>query len=168
RLFNIYRPRKLILCVRDLRAVTVSALELCNRMRLVFHDGVHRRDEAWVFSRICYTVHEMMAMRALPHLVIRYEDLVSDPATLDRLREYVGLDELGTDRFNLKIERASRSQWEMKKHGSSTEISDKALDRFEQEPDGPVRAMAERIWRLLGEYNVAFGYDVAEPNRRIR
>lgn len=168
RLFNIYRPRKLILCVRDLRAVTVSALELCNRMRLVFHDGVHRRDEAWVFSRICYTVHEMMAMRALPHLVIRYEDLVSDPATLDRLREYVGLDELGTDRFNLKIERASRSQWEMKKHGSSTEISDKALDRFEQEPDGPVRAMAERIWRLLGEYNVAFGYDVPEPKRRIR
>jgi hypothetical protein len=168
RLFQLYRPRKLILCVRDLRAVTVSALELCNRMRLVFHDGTHRRDEAWVFTRICYTVHEMMAMRAHPHLVLRYEDLVSDPATLDRLREYVGLEELGKDRFNLMIERASRSQWEMRKHGSTGEISDKALDRFEKEPDGPVRNMAERIWRLLGEYNVAFGYDVPEPAGRIR
>lgn len=167
-LFRLYRPRKLVLCVRDLRAVTVSALELCNRMRLVFHDGTHRRDEAWVFSRIAYTVHEMMAMRAIPHMVLRYEDLVSDPATLDKLRDYVGMDELGKDRFNLMIERASRSQWEMRKHGNSGEISDKALDRFDREPEGPVRNMAERVWRLLGEYNVAFGYDVPPPDKRIR
>jgi hypothetical protein len=168
RLFQLYRPQKLILCVRDLRAVTVSALELTNRMRLVFHDGRHRRDEAWVYARICYTVHEIMAMRALPHMVLRYEDLVSDPATLDRLRDYVGLDELGTERLNLLIERASRSQWEMKKHGSTGEVSDKALDRFEKEPDGPVRNLAERVWRLLGEYNVAFSYDVPPPSQRVR
>ncbi|MDZ4736012.1 MAG: sulfotransferase, partial [Rhodospirillaceae bacterium] len=134
RLFEIYRPRKIVLCVRDLRAVTISALELVNRMRLVFHDGKHRRDEAWVFSRICYTVHELMALRTLPHLVIRYEDLVGDPATLERLRDYVGLDALGTERLNLLIERASRSQWELNKHGKNGEISDKALDRFAREP----------------------------------
>jgi len=168
RLFQIYRPQKLVLCVRDLRAVTVSALELTNRMRLVFHDGRHRRDEAWVFARICFTVHELMAMRALPHMVLRYEDLVSDPATLDRLRDYVGMEELGSERLNLMIERASRSQWEMKKHGKAGEISDKALDRFAKEPDGPIRNMAERLWRLLGEYNVAFGYDVPPPAQRIR
>ncbi|MEX2202250.1 MAG: sulfotransferase [Dongiaceae bacterium] len=168
RLFEIYRPRKIVLCVRDLRAVTVSALELVNRMRLVFADNKHRRDEAWVFSRICYSVHELMALRTLPHLVVRYEDLVGNPATLERLREHVGLETLGTERLNLMIERASRSQWELTKHGKAGEISDKALDRFAREPEGPIRQMAERIWRMMGEYNVAFGYDVPPPAQRIR
>jgi hypothetical protein len=148
--------------------VTVSALELVNRMRLVFGDNRHRRDEAWVFSRICYTVHELMALRTLPHLVVRYEDLVGDPAMLERLREHVGLETLGTERLNLLIERATRSQWELTKHGKAGEISDKALDRFAREPEGPIRQMAERIWRMMGEYNVAFGYDVPPPAQRIR
>jgi hypothetical protein len=136
-----------VLCVRDQgchRIGTGAPHAWCS-------DGTHRRTRLGLL-RICYTVHEMMAMRAVPHMVLRYEDLVSDPATLDRLRDYLGMDELGKDRFNLMIERASRSQWEMRKHGNSTEISDKALDRFDREPEGPVRNMAERVWRLLGEY----------------
>ncbi|MDZ4736111.1 MAG: hypothetical protein SGJ07_07150, partial [Rhodospirillaceae bacterium] len=40
--------------------------------------------------------------------------------------------------------------------------------RFAREPEGPIRQMAERIWRMMGEYNVAFGYDVPPPAKRIR
>jgi hypothetical protein len=165
RLFRTYRPRKLILCVRDLRAVTISALELINRMGLVFGDGRHLRDEAWVFARLAYSVHELMAMRLLPHMVLRYEDLVGDPATLERLAAFVGLDTLGEDRFNLMIESGRRSKWELWKHG--TEITKKALDRFDDEPAGPMRSMAERLWRLLPEYSLAFGYDVPKPALRV-
>lgn len=166
RLFRIYRPQKLILCVRDLRAVTVSALELVNRMGLVFGDRRHLRDEAWVYARLAYSVHELMAMRQFPHLVLRYEDLVEDPATLQRLADYAGLEALGEDRWNLMIESGTRSKWEMAKHGKA--ISKSALGRFDGEPEGPMRSMAERLWRTLPEYSLAFGYDVPKPAFRVR
>jgi hypothetical protein len=166
RLLRIYPPQKLVLCVRDLRAVTISALELVNRMGLVFTDTKRMRDEAWIFARIAYTVQELMALRALPHMVLRYEDLVADPAARDRLAAYCGLDRLGEERLNLAIERETRSGWELAKHGK--EITRKALDRYEDEPEGPMRSMAERIWRMFPEYSLAFGYDVPAPKLRIR
>jgi hypothetical protein len=164
-LFQRYRPRKLILCVRDLREVAVSAIELTERMKLGFPGGAHMRDVAWVLSRLAHTVHELLALRRLPHFVLRYEDLVEDPKVRERLADYVGLDELGTERLNLTIERDSRQSWESRKHGGG--VTKKALGRFEREPPGPVRSLAERVWRLLGEYSVAFDYEVAEPKARI-
>ncbi|QEX19160.1 hypothetical protein FRZ44_44730 [Hypericibacter terrae] len=166
RLLRIYPPKRLVLCVRDLRAVTISALELVNRMGLVFTDTKRMRDEAWIFSRIAYSVQEMMAMRAVPHMVLRYEDLVAEPAARDRLAAYCGLDRLGEERLNLVIERETRSGWELAKHGK--EITTKALDRYDEEPEGPMRTMADRIWRMFPEYSLAFGYEVPAPRFRIR
>jgi hypothetical protein len=165
-LFQHYRPRKLILCVRDLREIALSAIELTQRMKLGFPGGAHMRDEAWILSRIAHSVHELLALRRLPHFVLRYEDLVQDPKMRERLADYVGLDELGTERLNLTIERDSRHAWEMRKHGSG--VTRKALGRFDREPPGPMRNLAERVWRLLGEYSVAFDYEVAEPTARIQ
>jgi hypothetical protein len=166
RLLRVYPPKRLVLCVRDLRAVTISALELVNRMGLVFNNSKRMRDEAWVFARIAYTVQELMALRALPHMVLRYEDLVAEPAARDRLAAYCGLDRLGEERLNLTIERETRSGWELAKHGS--EITRKALDRYEDEPEGPMRTMAERVWRMFPEYSLVFGYEVPAPKLRIR
>lgn len=164
-LFQRYRPKKLVLCVRDLREVALSAIELVERMKLGFLGGAHMRDEAWVFARLAFTAHELMALRCLPHFAVRYEDLVEDPKARQRLADYVGLDELGNDRLNLMIERDSRQKWESRKHGEG--VTNKALGRFEREPTGPAKALAERAWRLLGEYSVAFDYEVAEPKARI-
>jgi len=166
-LFERYPPDKLVLCVRDIREVAISAVELVERMMLAFAGGQHMRDEAWVFARLCYTVHQLLSLRRRPHFVLRYEDLVGDPATRRRLADYVGLEELGDERLNLNIESDRRNRWELEKHGRGSAITAKSLGRFEREPDGPIRAMAERLWRLLGEYGVAFGYDVAEPAQRI-
>ncbi len=166
-IFDRYEPKKLVLCVRDLRETTLSALELVERMGLAFSGGQHMRDEAWVFARLCYTIHELMSLRRRPHFVLRYEDLVGDPGTPRRLADYVGLDELGTERLNLLVESERRNKWELTKHGGGTRITANAIGRFEREPEGPAKAMAERLWRLLGEYSLAFDYDVAEPKQRI-
>jgi hypothetical protein len=99
--------------------------------------------------------------------VLRYEDLVGDADTRRRLADYVGLERLGEERLNLMIESDRRNRWEADKHGGGSAITAKSLGRFEREPEGPVKAMAERLWRLLGEYGVAFGYDVAEPRQRV-
>lgn len=166
-LFDRYKPAKLVLCVRDLREVALSAIELVERMRLAFAGRQHMRDEAWVFARLCYSVHELMSLRRHPHFVLRYEDLVSDPATRQRLADYVGLPELGAERLNLLAESERRNKWELTKHGGGAAITANALGRFEREPAGPAKAMAERLWRLLGEYSLAFDYDVAEPKQRV-
>ena len=166
-LFERYPPEKLVLCVRDLREVSLSAVELVERMSLAFSGGQHMRDEAWVLVRLCYSVHQLLSMRRHPHFVLRYEDLVGSAETRRRLADYVGLEQLGEERLNLMIESERRNRWEFDKHGGGSAITAKALGRFEREPEGPIKVMAERLWRLLGEYGVAFGYDVAEPRQRI-
>jgi hypothetical protein len=164
--FKLYPPKQLILCVRDIRDVALSAIELVERMTLGFDDHKHMRDEAWVFSRLAYTVHEMMALRRHPHLAVRYEDLVTRPdAFREELRSYMQMDALGDERINLKIEDPSRFKWETEKHADG--ITTRSLGRFEQEPDGPARRLAERLWRLFPEYSLAFDYDVPPPAERI-
>lgn len=158
RTFAAYRPRKLIITARDLRDVFLSGLELLNRARLLFNDARHLRDEAWLFAFIAATVHELMALRREPHLVIRYEDLVGDPATRARLAEHAGLDRLGTGRLNLDRHGPDRAGWERAKHGDA--ITRNSLGRFEQEPAGPMRAHAERLWRMFPEYAEAFRYEL--------
>ena len=164
--FRRYPPKKLILCVRDIRDVALSAIELVERMQLGFDDRKHMRDEAWVFCRLAYTVHELMALRRHPHLVVRYEDLATQPDIVkEELRNYMEMDELGTERINLQIEDPSRKQWEAEKHADG--ITPRSLGRYEREPDGPGRRLAERLWRLFPEYSLAFDYDVPKPAERV-
>jgi hypothetical protein len=94
--------------------------------------------------------------------VVRYEDLARGSATLQAVADYVGLDQLQEDRLNLKAADLKRA-WEIEKHQSR--ISAASVGRFAAEPPGPVRALAERLWRLLPEYSQAFGYEMppADP-----
>ncbi|MEX2297762.1 MAG: sulfotransferase [Dongiaceae bacterium] len=165
-LFSRYPAKKLILCARDIRDVTLSAIELVERMRLGFDDRKHMRDEAWVFSRVGYTVHEIMALRRFPHFAMRYEDLASDPEkTKEELRSYMEMDALGTERVNLQIEDPSRTEWESKKHADG--ITGRSLGRYDREPDGPRKRLADRMWRLYPEYSLAFDYEVPPPDKRL-
>jgi hypothetical protein len=165
-LFARYPAKKLILCTRDIRDVTLSAIELVERMRLAFDDRKHMRDEAWVFSRLAYTVHEIMALRRFPHMVLRYEDLATDPDRIkEELRTYMEMKALGTERINLQIEDPSRTEWESGKHESG--ITARSLGRYESEPEGPRKRLAERLWRLFPEYSLAFDYEVPAPALRL-
>jgi hypothetical protein len=164
--FERYRPRRLVLCVRDLRDVALSAIDLICRQKLAFPGRRRLRDEAWILARLCHDVQELMAMRALPHHVVRYEDLVADPAAQRRLADFVGLRELGSERLNLQGEAPERSKWEISKHGGA--ISGKSVARHRAEPAGPARAMAERLWRLLPEYSEAFKYPTPPAEAVLR
>lgn len=165
-LFERHPPERLVICTRDIREIVISSVDLICRLGLAFPGGMRLHDEAWILCRIAYGVHELMAMRHQhPHLLIRYEDLVADPAKRQELADYVGIEELGDERLNLESETRARSDWELSKHGSA--ITDKSMSRFEQEPPGPVRALAERIWRLLPEYSEAFGYETPSASERV-
>jgi hypothetical protein len=159
-LLKAFPPKRLILCVRDLRDTAISGIDRICRLGIVFRGVPRMRDEAWILAGLAYSVQELMAMRQLPHLVVRYEDLAQGPAALERIAEYVGLDGLEEDRLNLKAADLKRA-WEIEKHRSR--ISAVSVGRFAAEPPGPVRALAERLWRLLPEYSAAFGYETPPP-----
>ena len=150
-LFNSYPPRRLILCVRDLRDTAISGLDRICRLGITFRgsgSGI-MRDEAWVLAGLAYSVRELMEMRKLPHLLVRYEDLVTDPDVRQRIAGYVGLDRLQEDRLNLKAAEMRRA-WEIEKHQGT--IGTASVGRFAGEPPGPVRSLADRLWRLLPEF----------------
>jgi hypothetical protein len=146
--------------------VALSAIDLICRQKLAFPGRRRLRDEAWILARLYHDVQELMAMRALPHHVVRYEDLVADPAAQRRLADFVGLRELGSERLNLQGEAPERSKWEISKHGGA--ISGKSVARHRAEPAGPARAMAERLWRLLPEYSEAFKYPTPPAEAVLR
>jgi hypothetical protein len=163
-LFNSYPPRRLILCVRDLRDTAISGIDRICRLGITFRGpgGGIMRDEAWVLAGLAYSVRELMEMRKLPHLLVRYEDLAADPAVRQRIADYVGLDHLQEDRLNLKAAEMRRA-WEIEKHQGT--IGTASVGRFANEPPGPVKALADRLWRLLPEYSEAFGFEIppADP-----
>jgi Sulfotransferase family len=161
-LLGAFPPKRLVLCVRDLRDTAISGVDRICRLGIVFRGAPRMRDEAWVLAGLAYSVQELMAMRELPHLVVRYEDLARGSEALQALADYVGLDRLQEDRLNLKAADFKRA-WEIEKH--QRRISAASVGRFAAEPPGPVRALAERLWRLLPEYSKVFGYEMppAEP-----
>jgi hypothetical protein len=162
-LFRDYPPEKMILCARDLRDLVLSGIDRICRMPMVFRSSGHRRDEAWVFSALAYNVWELMTLRERPHFALRYEDLAADPETLARIADYAGLQQLDPTRHNLAAAKWHR-RWEIEKHGDA--ITATSVGRIESEPAGPVRALAERLWRLLPDYGAAFGYPVPDEAAR--
>jgi hypothetical protein len=110
-------------------------------------------------------VHELMALRERPHLLARYEDVVKDSGLRQRIVEYAGLESAAGTRENLEAAGFIR-QWELAKHGGT--VTAKSVGRYASEPPGPVKALAERIWRLLPEYSEAFGFEVPPPETWIR
>src|SRR5690606_10526602 len=146
RQFAEFPPAKLVLCLRDLRDVVLSGVDRIARMPLVFRSAGTRRDEAWVLCALAYNVWELMAMRQHPHFAIRYEDVATTGAPLDALAAYVGLPGLDPTRNNLAAAGWHR-RWEVDKHGDG--ISAASVARFDREPHGPIRALAERLWRLI-------------------
>lgn len=160
-----YRPKRLILTVRDIRDVTISSIDRIARLKLAFYGRRFLRDEAWVLSHLVFTVHELMALREIPHLLLRYEDMASDPTMRQKVADYVGFKQLSERRENLEAGGMAR-QWELAKHGEG--ISTKSIGRYREEPAGPVKALAERVWRLVPEYSEIFGYEVPPPESWIR
>lgn len=160
-----YRPKHLILTVRDIRDVAISAIDRIARLRLAFYGRRYMRDDAWVMSNLAFNVHEVMAMQREPHLLVRYEDMASDPAMRQRVADFVGFERLSDKRENLEAGGMAR-QWELRKHGEG--ISTRSVGRYREEPWGPVKALADRLWRLLPEYSEAFGYEMPPPEAWIR
>jgi hypothetical protein len=168
-LFAEYPPKHLILAVRDLRDVAISSLDRIARLQLAFADRVHMRDEAWVLASLGHNIHELLRMAGRADRIVRYEDFAADPSLRRDIVELVGIGshiaEAPAGRANLEAAKRRRN-WELEKHGSA--ITTASVARHRLEPPGPMRALAERIWRLYPAYSERFGYEVPPGAAHVR
>ena len=155
-LFKHYPPRHVLRSVRDLRDVALSSLDRIARLNLAFSDRTHMRDEAWVTASLGHNIYELMRLREHADRVVRYEDFTADPELRSEIAALMGMGNLSGSRANIDAAQRRRG-WELAKHGDT--ITTASVARHLAEPPGPVRALAERIWRLYPEYSDAFGYD---------
>lgn len=153
---ELHRPDRLILCVRDLQDITLSSLDLITGSKLVFTGTRLLRDEAWLLSRLTYDVRELLALRARPHLTLRYEELVGDGEALRRLARYVGLDRTGDGSLHRELTLRGTRARELEKHGAG--LSRRAVARHRSERDPRALALARHVARALPLYAETFGY----------
>lgn len=159
-LFADYPPRHVILSVRDLRDVALSSLDRIARLKLAFSDRRHQRDEAWVLASLGHNIYELLRLRKHATRIVRYEDLTADPTLRQTIAAEMGLENIAGGRANIDAAGRQRS-WELAKHGDG--VTTASIGRHLNEPPGPVRALAERIWRLYPEFSAAFDYDRPPP-----
>lgn len=166
RLIRDYQPRNILLCVRDLRDIVLSAFDLIPRHRMAFPGGQHMRDEAWVLTSLCHDIHELLAIaERYPHVLVPYESLVAGDRFREDLRRRLGLARFSDERINLLAEKDNSRAWEADKHGGA--FTARSVGRAEREPWGPGRAMAERTHNVLWRYGERFGYGESEGPRVI-
>ncbi len=153
---DTYRPQRLILCVRDVRDVALSRLELAEAQ-----GNAHVFDSAWTQRRILDNARQLVEMSKRPHLLVRYEDLCTDPQVMPRILEYVGRCKIGSERIGL--EAMFNRDYERKRHGD--EISARTVYRYSKETGHHGRKLAEHIWQQCPEYCTTFGYE--SPQRHV-
>ncbi|NKB49458.1 MAG: hypothetical protein GKS02_08850 [Alphaproteobacteria bacterium] len=163
-LLDQYQPDRLVICVRDLRDIALSALDLVRGSLLAFPGGQRLRDEAWLVARLRHDVREILALRQRPHFLASYEDLTQRLETQDDLAAYVGLTALGSGTVNRKTAAGASRQRELDKHGAA--ISSRSVGRHGTEDAGPALALANYIWQALPEYSQAFGYPIPEASKQ--
>lgn len=143
-----YPAQELILCVRDIRDVVLSALDLAPRLDNFV-------DEKWIEKRALETAASLVEMSKLPHHLIRYEQMCDDPSLIEKLAHNIGLEKLGQQRLGL--ESVPHRLYEEQKHQGR--ITNQSVNRYFQEPDGPAKRLADRVWEQTQQYRQQFGYD---------
>jgi hypothetical protein len=160
------RPRKLVICVRDIVDVALSFFEKHRRQ-----DNLDRFSDEWVTD---YCIRESAALvrlrndveaRGLPCHVVRYEKFTRDNETRRALERF--LNWRGGGDVAAGLDRYGRS-FEVKRHGEA--ISARILQREERFLDDEQRQLAEIISRKCREYQDMFGYpaEINEDLPRVR
>lgn len=146
-----YPAEHLLLCVRDIRDVVLSALDLAPKL-----DAFVTNE--WIERRALETAAGLVEMSARSHRLLRYEDFCQNPEVISALAGQLGLPHPGDSRMGL--EAVPHRLYEAEKHGGG--VSTKSVGRFASEPEGPARQLAERVWKQCADYCRAFCYPTYE------
>ncbi|MTW22763.1 sulfotransferase [Allochromatium palmeri] len=151
-----FAPRALLLCVRRLEDVVLSFVDLLVRSQMAFPGGRLMRDEAWIIERLRFDLQQLLSLRSRPHRLVRYEDLVSDPATAQALCRALGLARCAEAAMNFSAETQPNRVEELEKHGPA--LTSRSVGRVASEPAGLARALALGLAWQVRDAMATFGY----------
>jgi hypothetical protein len=108
----------LLVPVRDLRDVALSAIDLVRGAYLAFPGGRRMRDEAWLVTRLAHDAHEIGQLTERRHRLIRYEDLTTRQEVRERLADELGLGQLGTSNVSRETTTGGQRRREVESMGT--------------------------------------------------
>jgi len=162
RVIEQLRPRKLVICVRDIADVALSFFE---KHRL--QNNLDRFSDEWVVdyclreSAALVRLHQDALEQGLPCHVVRYEDFTRDGECRSMLESFTGWS--GGGDVAASLDRYGRS-FEVKRHGQA--ISARILRRDERLVEDGHRRLAESVSRRCRDYQDMFGY-MTELNNNL-
>ncbi|WP_339909840.1 hypothetical protein [Symmachiella dynata] len=131
-LLETYPPRNLVLCVRDIRDVVLSHVDVALRMGIPI-------DGSFVEHRTRTSAAALMEISQRPHILVRYEELAA-PGGMQRLSETLGVEIPGPA-------------------GESVPLADGPAERHLLERRPELVAFVNRVWSTCDDYCRTFGYE---------
>jgi SAM-dependent methyltransferase len=153
-LIETYQPKKIVLMVRDIRDVLVSAVEKCERLNSAFTDD-------WLLERARDTYACLRQLeRSIPAerlRLVHYEAFVKSEAYRQDFADWVG--------FSLSGDAGARmalygQDYESERHGGT--IGATSLKRHKQPTSPRQEAIVARAMAQMGNYQAHYGYCAAE------
>lgn len=155
-LIDEIEPDTVILCVRDLRDVYLSALDLVCSGLLAFTGGAALRDEAWAVERIRMDVAILNNLAKRDHFVVRYESFVRSQDEQEALRSHLGLKSFGGGGTTHR-ESGGWRHTEADKHEGG--ITSRSVARHSREKDGFAATIANAVAAEHGASFLKHGAD---------
>lgn len=150
-LIRRYRPRRIVVAVRDIRDCALSILEKHERQT------IGRRDFLWMYERLLDTSRALVKLtRETPAeqlRVVRYEDFVRDPQQRNALSAWLGWSLDGDPSRCLDL---FGRESEISRHAGEITPGSVSRAAHEQRPDW--LAFADQLVHDAGEYQAFFGY----------
>jgi hypothetical protein len=143
-----------VVTVRDPRDIYLSIAE-----RHASGAGWHRDlSPESVAERIgAEAAYQVQILESVPAIGVRYEDVCTDPAMVDRIRRAVDSPLAGGPLVGAFLATKEDRQSEHELHGDS--VTTRRVERWREEPDVRLRADAMRCAELLGDFCERWGYE---------
>ena len=153
-LVQIFEPKKIVLCVRDMRDCAISMFEKHRRSSLP------GQDEAWISRRLVDASEALLTVKrsssASRVRVIRYEDLVTDCAERARLETWLDWPLNGDPAWCMDL---YGRQHESARHDGM--IGSSSVHRAAKTRTADATAFASSVVTLTQGYQAEFGYSAA-------
>ena len=154
-LINIFRPKAVLLSVRNIRDCAISIYEKNQAVGQISHS------EEWMVDRLLSAANALIRFkRALAQntlRVVRYEEFVSDPGERVRLAEWLNWPVDGDPAWCMDI---FGRQNEPNIHGNK--IGTSSINRGARIANPTSLNFAQKVMRLAEEYQVEFGYELTD------
>lgn len=157
-LISTYRPRHIVVCVRDIRACAISVRQKEDLQGTIAGQAMVPKTDEWLQQRLLDGAGAALRLVTTPPAesqvtVVRYEDFVASADARASLARTLDWPLEGDPSSTLDL--FGRS-YEVERHGSS--IGTSSVSRWREESEPELRTFADEVAHHGADYQRQFGY----------